>query len=229
VRAPWLVSISTALVLLGASILPFLTPAWVGFEQDRTQATRLTGFSAADVRAVSGSLLGDLVLSRGDFDVALAGSPVLTPPERQHLRDVRGVFQGLYVLVLAAVVVLAATWRRAGERDSRSAWWRGVRRGAAGLAVVVVVLGAISLVAFDAAFEVFHRLFFAAGTYLFDPATSRLVQLFPDQFWSETVLVLGAVMLVVAALTAWLAGRRAAEATGLSTQAGTLRVGRAAR
>ena len=37
----------------------------------------------------------------------------------------------------------------------------------------------------------FHRIFFAGGTYLFDPRTERLVQLFPDQFWSETSIVLG--------------------------------------
>ncbi len=231
-RATWLVSIATAFVLLGASILPFLTPAWVGVEQDRTQVTRLTGFGQADVRIVTASLLGDLVLSRGDFDAALAGTPVLTAPERQHLRDVRGVFQGLYLVVVLAVAALALTWRRARERESLAAWWRGVRAGAIGLGVTVTVLGAISVVAFDAAFEIFHRLFFAAGTYLFDPATSRLVQLFPDQFWSETTLALGVVVVVVAGLIAWVAGRRAARVTHAPTaspQPGTMRMGPATR
>jgi integral membrane protein (TIGR01906 family) len=63
-------------------------------------------------------------------------------------------------------------------------------------------------VAFDAAFEVFHRLFFAGGTYLFDPRTDRLVQLFPETFWSETATAVGAVILVLALGTAWFAGRR---------------------
>jgi integral membrane protein (TIGR01906 family) len=232
VRPAWLVSIATALVLLGASILPFLTPAWVGFEQDRTQVTRLTGFNATDVRAVTGSILGDLVVGRGDFDAALAGTPVLDAPERQHLRDVRGVFQGVYLLVLAAAVALALTRRRARERDSRSTWWRAVRRGGAGLAVVVTILGAVSLVAFDAAFEVFHRLFFAPGTYLFDPATSHLVQLYPDQFWFETTVVLGVVLVLAAALTAWFAGRRADRAAAIPStgaQPDRLAVGSVAR
>ena len=61
-----------------------------------------------------------------------------------------------------------------------------------------------------AAFEIFHRLFFAAGTYDFDPRTSRLVQLFPDQFWSETTIVVAALAIVLALATAWLAARQLA-------------------
>jgi uncharacterized membrane protein len=65
-------------------------------------------------------------------------------------------------------------------------------------------------VAFDLAFEVFHRLFFAGGTYGFDPRTDRLVQLFPDQFWYETSIALGIVILVLALGLRLVAVRRAA-------------------
>ena len=64
---------------------------------------------------------------------------------------------------------------------------------------VGLVIGAF---AFDAVFELFHRLFFAGGTYTFDARTDRLVQLFPDQFWFETSLALGALM-VLLCLVAW--------------------------
>jgi integral membrane protein (TIGR01906 family) len=78
--------------------------------------------------------------------------------------------------------------------------------------IVLVVAGAFAVFAFDAAFEVFHRLFFSAGSYTFDPRTDRLVQLFPEQFWSETAIAVGAVAIVAALLTAWQAGRRARSA-----------------
>ena len=91
---------------------------------------------------------------------------------------------------------------------ARFAFWRAVRAGAALLAVGVVAVGIVGLVAFDAAFEVFHRLFFAGGTYTFDPRTDRLVQLFPQRFWFETSVAVGVVILVLCAGTAWLAGRR---------------------
>jgi integral membrane protein (TIGR01906 family) len=126
------------------------------------------------------------------------------------MRDVRGVFAGFGLLVLVAAGFLVYAARSARERDSRRELWSAVRRGAAGLAVAIAIIGAVSIVAFDAAFEAFHQLFFAAGTYLFDPATSRLVQLFPDRFWSETTLAVGAVGLVLALGTTWLASRRLA-------------------
>ena len=64
-------------------------------------------------------------------------------------------------------------------------------RGALGLTVGTVVLGVVGLVAFDQLFSVFHEIFFPAGSYLFDPTTDRLVQLFPFAFWDETALVVG--------------------------------------
>ena len=73
----------------------------------------------------------------------------------------------------------------------------------------VIVAGAIAAVAFDAVFEIFHRLFFPGGTYTFDPSTDRLVQLFPFDFWSETTIVLG-VVIIALALIVWAIARRLA-------------------
>lgn len=76
--------------------------------------------------------------------------------------------------------------------------------------VALVIGGVVSFVAFDALFEVFHRLFFAGGSYTFDPSTERLVQLFPFRFWQETAIAVGAVCIVIAAAAAVIAGRQAA-------------------
>jgi uncharacterized membrane protein len=57
-------------------------------------------------------------------------------------------------------------------------------------------------------FEAFHRLFFAGGSYTFDPRTERLVQLFPDAFWFETSIMLGGVLVVLAVAVRLLVGRR---------------------
>lgn len=230
----WLVAAAAALVILGASIAPFLTPPVVRFEQDRVGVGALVGADAGDLDLVTGSLLAGLVLWRGDFDLASglgAGSgnpPLLNDAEQTHMRDVRGVFTGFWILVLAGVVVLAVDFRRARSTEARSAAWRSVALGARALAVVLAVLGAFALLAFDVAFELFHRLFFSAGSYTFDPATSVLVRLFPDQFWSDITLAVGFVAIVLAISTAWFAARRAARATSTreapiltATRAGT--------
>ena len=94
-----------------------------------------------------------------------------------------------------------------GGSWSRAAFWRAVRAGAAGLGVGLLIAAVVAVTAFDAAFEVFHRLFFAAGTYTFDPRTDRLVQLFPEVFWSETAIAVGAVALTLAVLVVVMSGR----------------------
>lgn len=203
------VAVATIVVLVALVLIPFFTPAWIYPTQDRAQAEAWTGWSAEEVHTVTGEVLHDLIIGPPEFAQTVAGQPVFVEAEQSHLRDVRRV-----VLMFAAIAVVAAfvwigVWRF--QRGGPS-FWRAVRRGAASLAVGVVVLGLFSVVAFDAAFELFHRLFFAPGTYSFDPATSRLVQLFPDAFWYDTALSLGVVLLVVAVVVAWAASRRAERA-----------------
>jgi integral membrane protein (TIGR01906 family) len=74
----------------------------------------------------------------------------------------------------------------------------------------VALIGIVALVAFDALFELFHRIFFPGGSYAFDPASERLVQLFPFAFWQETAMVVGAVIIALAVVVAVVAGRRSA-------------------
>ena len=214
VAGAWLIGVATAFVILGASIAPFLTPPVVRVEQDRTAVYSNTGWTHAMIDEVTQSLLGDLVFWTGDFGawgntIMRFQEHALTDPERAHMRDVRNVFTAFWLLVLASVVVLARTFRQARGSEVRAAAWQAVSRGAAGLAVGLVVAGAFAAVAFDAAFELFHRLFFSAGSYSFDPEHSKLIQLFPERFWSEISIAV-AVVAIVLSLVTWRQARRRA-------------------
>lgn len=200
------VAVATVLLVLGIGVAVLFNPPFVAFEQGRAGSTAWTGYSTQELRSATDAILGQLYFG-GDFAVTVRGEAVLDPREQAHMRDVRGVFAGFFIAVLlSGLVLLVAGWRSRG-----AAWfWRATRAGAIALSIGVVALGVVSLVAFDALFEVFHRIFFAGGTYLFDPRTERLVQLFPDQFWSETSIVLGVVLLGLALIVALVGGRRAA-------------------
>jgi integral membrane protein (TIGR01906 family) len=173
---------------------------WVGFEQDRSGAAQLTGYTSADVHALTNGVLSDLVVGPAAFAQEVGGSAVFDDRERSHLEDVRSVFFAFSVLVLLGAVALVLA-----RIAARGAPWyrRAVGFGAVGLIVAVVIGAVVSVVAFDQAFEVFHELFFAGGSYTFDPATDRLVQLFPIQFWEETTLALGVVLVIISSVFAW--------------------------
>jgi hypothetical protein len=192
-----ILAVATAMAIVAGSILPFLNPLWVGFEQRRADALAWTGYSDVELSTATNAILADLVLGPPAFDVSIRGEPVLKERERGHMRDVRTVFLGFGLLGAAAVAALAIGWRRARhDRQALARFRRAVRSGAGGLAVAVVALGFGTLVAFDALFDLFHLLLFPGGSYTFDPRTERLVQLFPFGFWFETSLALGAVILL---------------------------------
>jgi uncharacterized membrane protein len=119
---------------------------------------------------VTGSILSDLVFGPPKFEATLPGAaaPVLDASERGHMADVRTVLMDLgAVALMAAILLLLVGFVARGRR-----WfWRAVAAGARLLIAGVVVVGIGFALFFDQAFELFHEIFFAPGTYMFDPRT----------------------------------------------------------
>ncbi len=96
---------------------------------------------------------------------------------------------------------------------------RLVRNGAIVASLAVAGIGIVATFAFDAAFLLFHQIFFPQGNFLFDPATSNLVRLYPDWYWQGITLRVGLSFLALAAAVALAAsiGLRRAGSTKLPT------------
>jgi integral membrane protein (TIGR01906 family) len=200
-----IVAVATIGVIVGFVVALLLTPLWVFAEQDRAGSAALTGYTASEVRVATGALLGDLIVGPPDFDVTIRDQVVLNDAERAHLRDVRTTFLAFFaVIAVCLVVLLLARWRSHGS----ALFWRGVRIGSAILAVSVAALAGFAIVAFGLLFETMHVLLFPPGTYSFDPRTDRLVQLFPERFWFDTVIVLALALMLMGLVVRSLAGRR---------------------
>jgi len=190
-----LVAGSTVFTIVGAAVVLFLNPFWVGFEQARTGVPTITGYTSDQVRTISDSVLGEFVAGPGTFAISVDGTPVFNARERGHLADVRAVLVALGVAAAVSILVLLVVAR---SRPPRAWAWQAVAVGAGSLSAAVVVAGILFAIFFEAAFEFFHRILFPAGSYNFDPRTERLVQLFPLQFWSETSIALSLVLLAMA-------------------------------
>jgi integral membrane protein (TIGR01906 family) len=198
--------ISLALVVVALAILPFLSPAWVSFAQGRAQAEAWTGFTTAQLADVTNQVLADLVIGPPDFDATLDGTVVLKDSERAHMRDVRGVFFGFFLVAAAAAVLLVVLYVAARGAVVRQRFWRRVQRAGVAIVLVTLIGGAAGVLLFDAAFTLFHQVFFPGGNWQFDPRTDRLVQLFPEQFWVESTIAVGVAIIALGLLLA-LAGR----------------------
>jgi integral membrane protein (TIGR01906 family) len=207
--AALLIGISATLVILALAIAPFLTPVWVAFGQAQAQATAWTGYTTEQLATVTDAILADLVVGPPDFDVTLNGVPVLEERERQHMRDVRTVFAEFYALAAIGAVVLAGAFLVNRGPERRARLWRRLSKTGVVVIAVTVVGGIAGVMLFDQAFELFHELFFPAGSYLFDPATEKLVQLFPQDFWIDSTIGVGAVVVLLSAGLWWLGRWRA--------------------
>jgi len=121
-----------------------------------------------------------------------------TGDEIAHMADVRRVFDGAKLLVPAGMFIMALRMQRARARGL-DAMLRLVRDGAIAAGLAVAGIGIVATFAFDAAFLLFHQIFFPQGNFLFDPATSNLVRLYPDWYWQGITLRVGLSFLALAA------------------------------
>ncbi len=201
-----IVDVAAPVVIVGAALAIAPHPGWIGFEQERSGVPALTGFTRDEVRRVTAGILSDLVVGPPSFAVSIDGRPVLDAAERAHMADVRRLllaFGAVVALAFVALVTVLVPDRR------QPLAWRGVSRGATVLAVVIAVAGAWVLISFDTAFVAFHLVTFPQGDFAFDPLTQRLVQLFPERFWSDAAVAMGLLLLAMPGATAALAERRA--------------------
>ena len=197
-----LLALAAAALAIGATTAIFLTPPVVYLLLAVSDAHTVLGVEPQVARSLSDALVGDL-LTNGTFDVPLGEAPLLTAGERSHLVDVGNLLRSVLAGGLGGLFVLTAAWLR------RRAWLRmAIRDGAALIVGGALVTAAAFALAFDATFSYFHGLFFAAGTWTFNPATDRLVQLYPQSFWVLAALLF-CLLLALGSLVAYRMAARA--------------------
>ena len=183
------------IVILAISLLLLMTPLWM--HSALTTAWAPGGDTSYGL-ALSDRTVWEIFVGPGTFSAFAAD-------EAAHMRDVRVVFWAFMALAIASLAfVLWRLVRHGGEART----WRSIARGGIALAVILVVGGTIAFIAFDTAFELFHRIFFPGGNWEF-PADSLLIRLYPYPFWQLSAAALGVLGAVGGIIVWWLARRRA--------------------
>jgi integral membrane protein (TIGR01906 family) len=205
----FLLPAATAVAVIGLALLLLLTPVYMHAALDMAGAPGHLGLSPSETHAASDRTVGELLFGPATFAFAGPdGRPFYDPTEAGHMRDVRVVLFGFLGLAAVSGAFVAAWVLR---RRHEPAVWRAVSRGGFSQAAGLLVIGLFAFLAFDVAFELFHRVLFPGGNWAFDPSAQRLVQLYPLQFWQLSAAALGAIG-VAAGLLLWIIGRRRAQA-----------------
>lgn len=205
------VFVAAVLVILALAVLPLLSAPFVHAALDGAGSAQLLGLETAATHALSDRTVAELVAGPGTFAFAGPnGTPFYDASERRHLGEARTL---LWMLLVAGAIAagLIALLLLTARDNVRSSLWRSVSRAGATTALVVVAVAIVGLVAFEPLFTLFHEVFFPAGGWSFDPATQRVVQLYPFVFWQFAAAGLGLLALILG-VAAWALGRTLAAA-----------------
>ncbi len=194
------VSVCTLLALLALALLPLLTPLTHLLLDSAGSAERLDATST-QAYAWSDATIHQMIWGSSDFSIIAGpdGMPLYSATEAAHLQTVQVALRILLGLGLITVTAIGASLIFLKRYIDG---WRAVGRGGLWLMVTVAVAALFSLVGFERAWRLFHKVLFPAGNYSFRSSSDHLVQLYPTDFWAGFVGILGGTAFVLAA-TVW--------------------------
>lgn len=162
---------------------------------DKYQISSYTGITRADLVQVAADIRH--YFNSGEEPLAVRTRifgeerDLFNSREATHMRDVKRLIWGVYIIAVLSTVYLLATagWglaryrRRFAETLARRCLWGG----GVTLALLLAV-GLFALVGFDRLFLTFHQISFANDLWQLDPRTDYLVALFPQNFWFDATM-----------------------------------------
>ena len=129
-------------------------------------------------------------------------SPEFNDREKSHLEDVRRLFSMSKVLLLISIGIFCAVsvvfLKKLRNKNNRKIFF-GKTLLHAGIATLAFSFAIYILMNFNfgSSFDVFHRIFFKEGTYLFNPETEMLTRLYPEEIFQNLAARISASILIL--------------------------------
>ena len=110
--------------------------------------------------------------------------------EKTPMIDVKNLYQNAMsvrnVLLITSIVLLAVGLYLSKERYIRFIY-DGYKTGVSFLLLIIVCIAVIAIMDFNAFWLQFHYLFFTNDLFLLDPNTEILINMVPEQFFTDLV------------------------------------------
>ena len=209
----WLIFIiAVPLFLITGSVTwAFNSPGLYNDGFEKYSISRASGITDADLRQVGEDIRsyinsGDEAM---DIQTRIFGveQDLFSSKEIAHMKDVKKLVQGVYVLATASalylVVMILIGFARQRGRFTQLLAKRLTMGGGLTLGLLIL-FGAVAAIGFDSLFIKFHELSFANDFWQLDPRTDYLVRIFPENFWFDATLwvairaIIGALLILVA-------------------------------
>ena len=198
------------LLIIGTSLRGLVTDRDFmlrGFEDNQVAST--TGLDDSQLRRIADAFVAYFEGPPGQIQLQVTAfgqpRPLFNDREVAHMEDVQALIQFfLRMQVIAAAVVairlaVAVIFDRSAAPLGRDMLWT------TGLMVALVVLvGVLSLLDFDALWIRFHQIAFRNDLWQLDPSSDYLIMLFPEPFWFAATIRMATSVALQAALVALL-------------------------
>jgi len=196
------------LLIIGTSLRGLVTDRDFmlrGFEDNHVATT--TGLDDAQLGRITDAFVAYFQGPRGQIQLQVTAfgqsRPLFNDREVAHMEDVQALIQFFLRMqvIAAAVVVLrlavAVVFDRSAAPLGRDMLW------STGLMVALVVLvGVLSLLDFDALWTRFHQIAFRNDLWQLDPNSDYLIMLFPEPFWFTATIRMATSVALQTALVA---------------------------
>ena len=202
------ITIGVPIALILANVFVFMNPTWLAYQYSQPDFPPSVRFTPPDRYRLASESIEYIRGNRTLEQFKALG--VYDEREIKHMIDVRELVDKVkIVLPIIVILIIASLVVLARERENRALAARGLLNGAVLTIGLFVAVGFFATIGFQTFFTLFHKVFFAGDTWLFN-YTDSLIQFYPLPFWFATSIALVAITIgeaIIIGLIGWRLGR----------------------
>lgn len=204
------VSLIIALMFTSIQFVAYWLPGYFDREFEKYGVYEAVKTEPDEMRRVADEMMDYLIGDRdsmSDITATVDGVPntkFFNERECAHMADVRVLFLGGVNLrkkcLILCAIILGVLLLLSGVKKTKDALASGMIAGTGVFVAAIAALAVMLAQDFNKYFTIFHKIFFNNDLWLFDPRTSRLINMLPEGFFMDTarnIVLTFAIALVV--------------------------------